>query len=205
MLRRDLTGRRFVRLLVIRYEIRRPISAWVCKCDCGVTKEIAAGNLVNGRTTSCGCLFRETKWAQTHGLAHTPIHNVWATMKARCSNPKHNSFHTYGGRGIKVCDRWLKFENFYEDMGASYTKGLTIDRIDNNKGYYKENCRWATQEEQQNNRSDNHLITHKGRTMTLSRWAREIGLQPGVLSLRVRRKWDIERALTTPLLRLRHK
>jgi hypothetical protein len=90
-------------------------------------------------------------------------------------------------------------------MGASYTKGLTIDRIDNNKGYYKENCRWATQEEQQNNRSDNHLITHKGRTMTLSRWAREIGLQPGVLSLRVRRKWDIERALTTPLLRLRHK
>lgn len=201
---RSLKDKRFGKLVVLEYRIRKPFSVWLCRCDCGKEKEITAGNLSSGKTNSCGCLFKElwdkNKWTQTHGLSHTPIYNVWATMKARCSNPKSDSYKRYGGRGITVCERWNKFENFYEDMKDGYKKGLTLDRKNNDSGYEHLNCRWVTYREQANNTRKNHWITYKGKTKTISQWAQDLGLQSRVLNLRiVRHKWNIERALTTPL------
>lgn len=204
----NIKGAKFNRLLVVEM-VSKSVkgSVWKCKCDCGVVKNLLGDRVKNGYIKSCGCLVRETvpkiKIALKHGMSKTPIYNVWCTMKARCSNPNHIGFHNYGGRSIKVCDRWLKFDNFNNDMKNGYRKGLTLDRVDNKKGYSKNNCRWATHIEQQNNRSNNHLITYNGKTQTLSQWARSIGLKPGVLYLRVvRRGWDISRAITTPLLRV---
>lgn len=123
-------------------------------------------------------------------------------MKSRCLNPKSARYNCYGGRGIKVCDRWLEsFENFYTDMLSTWKQGLTLERINNDGNYEPSNCKWATLKEQGNNRSTNTKITYKGRTQNISEWAREYGIKnPGTLSNRVFiHKWDIEKALTTPV------
>lgn len=110
-------------------------------------------------------------------------------MKARCYN---KAAINYGGKGIKVCDRWMKFENFLEDMGER-PRGLTIERIDSTKNYEPGNCRWATYGEQANNKSNNRLVTYKGKTLTAAQWARELGLRPKTVQQRLRRGWSMER------------
>lgn len=128
-----------------------------------------------------------------------PEYNVWSTMKARCSNPNHKDFHNYGGRGISVCHRWRKFENFISDMGFRPSVKHTLERRDNNKDYCPSNCRWATQKEQQNHRRNNHLITRAGRTQTLQQWADELGMNRQMIYKRiVLRGWSVDKALTTP-------
>ncbi len=123
---------------------------WSCLCDCGNTVEVISSSLNSGLTQSCGCLYNEIKGRQasTHGMSGTPTYNSWLAMRGRCYYTEHDYYEYYGGRGIKVCDRWLdSFENFLEDMGIK-PDGLSLDRIDNNLDYSPNNCKWSTNSEQ---------------------------------------------------------
>jgi hypothetical protein len=124
-----------------------------------------------------------------HGMYQTKTYRIWASMKTRCSSPNNTSYSRYGGRGIKVCDRWQEFENFYADMGDA-PKGMTLDRVDVDGDYTPENCRWATAQEQQNNMRSNQHITYQGKTQTLAQWARELGLSYSALGYRYRNGWE---------------
>lgn len=160
---RDFTNQRFGRLTA-RWPagIRGQHIVWLCSCRCGRLKLVLAQSLSRGSTRSCGCLARETVIARNRkGLwirhGHSRVgrksseHATWGAMIQRCTNPKHPKWKDYGGRGIKVCKRWRKFENFLADMGLRPSPELSLDRKNNNKGYYKSNCRWATAKEQQAN------------------------------------------------------
>lgn len=158
--REDLTGKKFGRLTAIE---PRKASNWLWRCDCGVEKELQAANVKRGNTSSCGCLNRElvAERSTTHGKCGTPVYSVWAGMFDRCN--KHPRYH---GRGITVCERWKKFENFYADMGDR-PPGMSIDRIDNDKGYSPDNCRWATMREQSRNKGWNIWVEYQGRDWNL--------------------------------------
>lgn len=127
-------------------------------------------------------------------------YHIWYGIIQRCCNPKSQGYERYGGRGIQVCERWQGedgFEHFMEDMGIRPYKDASIDRIDNNDGYYSENCRWADKKTQGNNRGNNRLITFNGETHTLSQWAEELGINRNTLYTRLSRGWSVKRALTT--------
>lgn len=142
----DITGKRFGRLLVLQWHSTKQKSAyWECECVCGTVKTIRGSHLRDGRIVSCRCCQNVT-----HGKTDTPTYYTWSAMIQRCGNPKNPSYCWYGARGIKVCRRWLKFENFLADMGEK-PSGTSIDRVNNNKGYSPGNCRWATPKEQTNN------------------------------------------------------
>ena len=152
----SVVGKRFGRLVVLEqyYNPEKKRGYCLTTCDCGKEKRASRSDLVTGHVKSCGCYNSElsTKRKTTHGLHDTREYGIWSKMKNRCSNVKDKNYHNYGGRGIKVCARWQNsFENFYADMGPS-EKHLSIDRIDNDKGYSKDNCRWATMIQQANNR-----------------------------------------------------
>jgi hypothetical protein len=141
--------------------------------------------------------------ATTHGMTHTREYSSWTSMLQRCTNPNDPSFANYGGRGITVCDRWRRFENFYEDMGPRPLKH-SMDRIDNSLGYFKENCRWAPDSVQAANKRTNRILSFGGRSQTLAEWAREVGVQEDALRRRLGKSgWTVEKALTTPLRRQR--
>lgn len=142
----------FDRLTVIEFAGRdaKRNAKWLCRCACDKTVAVYQFNLTNGKTGSCGCRKRDA--VTKHGKHLSRTYVSWQHMKTRCSDPKHPSFHRYGGRGISVCERWLSFENFLADMGER-PAGRTLDRVDNDRGYEPGNCRWATPKEQVNNRS----------------------------------------------------
>jgi len=131
----------------------------------------------------------------THGLSHLPEYSLWCGMKQRCYYEKHKSFKDYGAKGIKVSDEWHDFEKFYNDMGSK-PEGMTLDRIDTNKDYSKDNCRWATYKEQMRNTSRNNIIEFNGKSMCLTDWAKELNVSYSVLKMRLFRGWDLERALS---------
>ncbi len=135
-----------------------------------------------------------------HGMYGSPEYKTWQGMKQRCYNKSFQQYADYGGRGITVCERWMSFENFLEDM-SKRPEGMSLDRIDNEKGYSKENCRWTTEYEQKRNTRRNHCITFNGETKCLQDWAESIGIKANTLINRLNRsKWPLEKALTTPAL-----
>jgi hypothetical protein len=135
-----------------------------------------------------------------HGMTNSPEYEVWRAMKKRCSVKTVSNYADYGGRGIKVCERWQSFVNFIADMGTR-PSGMTLERIDNDGDYSPENCRWATIAEQHTNMRSNRLLTLNGMTKTLTEWAHDIGMKPNTLLFRIRSGWSEERALTTPVER----
>lgn len=169
------------------------------KCSCGNECIKRTDHVNSGRTLSCGCLALEVR--TTHGKSNTPEYTSWLSMKQRCLNPKAISYQYYGGRGITICERWLEnFENFLEDMGEKPSEDLSIHRIDNDGNYCKENCRWATNEEQANVTSKNKIVDYDGKTKTYSQWQKEIGGCRSVITNRVNRYgWTQEEAVSTPV------
>ncbi len=132
-----------------------------------------------------------------HGFCGTRVYRAWHEMHRRCEDETRPGFQNYGGRGITVCDRWDTFENFYADMGEP-PEGTSIDRIDNDLGYSPDNCRWATKKEQNRNQRTNRLLTFQGETLPLAAWAERVGLTAGMIYLRLKKGWSVERALSEP-------
>ncbi len=194
-----MIGNRFGRLTVIAeggITTNRKYK-WICQCDCGnITPPIDGYKLRNGETKSCGCYKKEltVKRNRRHGLCYTRIHSIWVNMKDRCYNPNNQHFYRYGGRGITVCDEWLNSLTSFYDWATEngYSDNLTIDRIDNNKGYSPENCRWATVEEQNNNREHHILLEINGETKNIAQWAKESGLKYRTIHARYNRGWTGE-------------
>lgn len=173
------------------------------KCQCG-NLFLARPEMVKSENkTSCGCKILKKK----HGMTNSSCYIAWRSMKARCYNQLTDNYKDHGGRGIKVCDRWLEsFENFYEDMGPKPSEEkingrcvYSIDRIDNDGDYWKGNCKWADQKEQCRNRRDNVNIEWNGKNQCLAAWAEEMNMAASSLSRRINKsKWSIEKAMTTP-------
>lgn len=151
----DLYGKKFGRLTIIEPTEKRcgGFIVWKCQCDCGKIAYVSSGNLCSGNTKSCGCLRKEQlpELRITHGMSNSSIYCCWRNMLQRCENPNHVGYKNYGGRGIKVCERWHTFENFLKDM-EECPKGLTIERKNNDGNYNSKNCIWATPKKQANNR-----------------------------------------------------
>jgi hypothetical protein len=194
-------GKRYGRLVILREAKRRRHSGNLfrmveCVCDCGNKKIIRLSHLCDGATKSCGCLCREKTGllTKTHGKSYTRIFQIWGSMKSRCFNKNNHGYIRYGGRGIGVCDRWLKFENFYRDMGE-VPDGMTLDRIDNNGNYCKENCRWATKKEQANNRRTNRILEYRNKKYTLAELSNKYNISSGKIWKRLKLGWDIKDAL----------
>jgi len=179
-----------------------------CKCECGkkIVVEVRGFKKETPQLPiSCGCerIKNVIKAITKHGHAKnsthgTPTYSSWTHMKNRCLNPKNKYYKHYGGRGITICEEWSDFRNFLRDMGES-SKGDSLDRIDLDKGYYKENCRWADKITQANNTQRSHFLIYNGKKQTVAEWARELNLKYDTLSNRLKRGWTTKRALTTPV------
>ena len=198
----DLANQRFGKLVVESFagKNRWGAALWLCRCDCGKTKVIVSGHL-RGGVRSCGCLAQEVRRSgkYCHGKSQARVYRIWDQMKSRCSNAKRKDFYRYGGRGIKVCERWSKFENFYDDMGEPPTSEHTLDRINNENGYEPGNCRWATRSEQGRNKSNNVIVVVRGEKMTLIEAVQRFSsLSYGTISRRIYYGWDVEKAIFSP-------
>jgi hypothetical protein len=184
---RNLTGRRFNRLLVLSHAANKGgRTHWLCRCDCGAEKTVDGGSLVSGNTKSCGCLTVEAAKQRltTHGRTGSPEHWSWFAMRVRCNNPKSIQFHNYGGRGIRVCERWLNsFENFLADMGRR-PPDTTLHRINNDGNYEPGNCIWATRKEHELNKSYGNakpVVVEHVRYETIAAAARAYNIKPNRL------------------------
>lgn len=206
MKKAELVGEVFGRLTVLQMDLSlagRGCVYWECLCECGNKISVPTGRLKSGKTRSCKCLSKDTTGARffKHGMTKTKEHRAWHDMKDRCLSLKNKKYPRYGGRGIKVCDRWLDsehgFENFLADMGPCPGPGYSIERKDNDGDYCPENCVWATRLEQANNTRTNCFLEFNGKTQTIAQWAREFGIKTSTLHARLKyRKWSIEKALT---------
>src|SRR5215831_3457274 len=201
---RDLTGQTLGRWTVLGYShTKSRIAYYRCRCSCGQERIVNAGSLRSGRSASCGCLHREVVSMKAHKHGHAgneqhPLYTVWAQMLSRCSCPTANGYERYGGRGIKVCERWrTSFEDFLADMGPRPTPRHTLDRFPDNDGDYEPgNVRWATPAEQNRNKRSNRLLTHDGVMRCLTDWATTTGLSAGTITMRLQLGWTVADALS---------
>ena len=200
---KDLTGQKFGKLTVIKPvgKNQKGNYLWECECACGNTSIVRSSNLLTGDTKSCGCLQREmaSKTLKTHGLSGSRIYIIWEHMIARCNNPNDSRYKNYGGRGISVCDEWRDFLLFNKwAMSNGYNDNLTIDRIDVNGNYEPSNCRWTDKKVQANNKRNNHLVTYENKTLTISQWEEETGIDARLILYRLSKGWSTKRTLTSP-------
>jgi len=202
---RDLTGQVFERLLATErdFSVKKKTN-WICSCECGNKTSVFAPDLLSGRIKSCGC-YRADMLAKrfSHGNCRngkiSPTYKSWANMLQRCSNPNWHAYRHYDGRGIAVCEEWHSFSVFLSEMGERPT-GHSIERKDNNAGYSKQNCRWATRSEQISNRQNTISVTLDGQTKTLKQWCAVMNLNYTSVWYRIRRAgWTTELALKTPI------
>jgi hypothetical protein len=194
----DLTGKRFGKLTVLK-KLRKAENGsfkWLCKCECGNTTMTYTGNLNTGHTKTCGD--RKVHFS-THSMSRSRPYRIWGAMMSRCHRESSTNYHNYGGKGIAVCEDWKTFRGFWDDMKNGYSDNLTIDRLDNEKGYFKGNCKWSTREEQDNNTRRTRRITFEDKTQSLTQWANELKINPKTLDYRFRNGWTVKRALTTPV------
>ena len=193
-------GSVFGHLTVIDGPLPKNKSAYVCRCECGRKKTVRGVALRHGQMKSCGCSFKTarpttSKYGQA-GEWNKPEYKIWLGLKARCLNPKNCNWARYGGKGIRLCERWaLSYRNFLADMGRKPTPKHSIDRLDYNGHYSPDNCRWATRIEQQNNRTDNRWIQFNGQTHTIAGWARTFNIPYTRFSNHLRRH-DFDIGLT---------
>lgn len=198
-------GDRFERLTIIS-EVERVNRKrrFICRCDCGSEIIVFLGNIRTGKSKSCGCFSRDLTRTRlmTHNMSKTRFYKIWIGMIKRIKNPNFKDYEIYGGRGIKICERWIKFENFFKDMYETYVKHVedfgevktTIDRLNSNKDYEPENCRWATQAEQRRNRRD--TVKFKGEVAADA--SKRLGGSESLVKCRLKRGWVIEKAFTMP-------
>lgn len=193
----DLTGQRFGRLIVIKRaeNVKSRHIIWLCRCDCGKEVKTRWQPLLSGRTMSCGCYRKDIN--TKHGMSRTRLGRIWREMNARCYNENNNAFKDYGGRGIGVCKEWgdnvLAFCDWADKNG--YKDNLTIERVDVNGNYDPGNCKWVTMKEQENNRTNNRLITYNGKTKTAMQWSDELGVNYRNLLWRIYNGWPVGQAL----------
>jgi len=200
----DLSGNRFGKLTAISVDHKSENSTrvyWYCKCDCGGTRIVSNDHLRDGSIIDCGCYKKHLATWKKHGMYNTKLYSVWSLMKERCYNQKRKEYHNYGGRGVKVCDEWLDSKLFIEwAINNGYKEGLTLDRKDNDGDYCPDNCRWVSRKEQQNNRRNNRLISHNGKTKTITQWAEDNNLPYYILKKRIDKLgWSFERAISEPI------
>ena len=201
----DITGNKYGMLTVTRRVENAPkgVARWECKCECGNTVIVRGGNLKNGAVKSCGCLIDiKNKKRSTHNMAGTRLYQIWQNIKSRCYNEKNQMYKAYGARGIKMCDEWYSsFDTFAKwSLSNGYQDDLTIERIDNDKGYTPENCTWISIEEQANNRRSNIKITHNGETHNLCQWCKIYGKDYRLVYNRIHKNgWSFERAMFEPV------
>lgn len=187
----DITGAKFGRLEVLsRAENLGGLAAWLCRCECGSTVKVRSQDLRRGKSNSCGCLKIEqlNDRSRHHGMVGTRPYRIWKNMKTRCLNSRTKTYADYGGRGIRICDRWLNsFENFWADMGPSYSPELSIDRKEVDGNYCPENCRWADKKTQNRNTRANHFVDSPLGRMTLAELAEKSNINYSTLKRRVYR------------------
>jgi len=191
----DRTGMKFGKLTITdEYRINKRTMA-VCQCECGNTKDnIRVSSLTSGNTMSCGC-----EHYGKYKIKNKALYQSWWAMVDRCNNPKSQPYKNYGGRGVKVCERWLDYDNFAEDMVDGHEKGLTIERVNVDGNYEKDNCCWVTQAQQCQNWRHSVKITYKGETKPYGTFAREYGLIRSTVKSRLDLGWSIHDALNTPV------
>ncbi len=184
----DLTGKRFGRLVVLEYGRKK--GCWVCQCECGVVTHVQSFQLTSGNTVSCGCKKKK------HMQSYTVLYYIWAAMKRRCFSKGDKSYSRSGGRGITVCERWLDFRNFAEDMGPHPGKGMMLERINNDGPYAPWNCKWSTNKEQARNTRRSVLIVIDGMTKCLKDWAQVYNVDQNTLGRRLKHyKMPVELAV----------
>ena len=200
MRRLDLIGKKFHKLEAVEdVGTKNGSRLWKCVCECGNTAYITAKDLSFGIRKSCGCLHRCPigKHGQARAGKETKTYMIWKSMVGRCTSDKSTAYKYYGAIGITVSEEWLTFENFFADMGEC-PKGLSLERVDNNAGYSKDNCIWASREVQANNKSNNRFIEVDGVKKSMSQWARHIGMSIQTLS------WRINEGGMEPSLAVKH-
>lgn len=191
---KTIIGQKFNRLTVIAYDDES--KKYICKCDCGNEHKANKHNLVFNLVKSCGCLKKEGNHI-TYGFSHTRIDNIYRSIISRCYCPNCKSYKNYGSKGITVCDEWRldKIKFFDWAFKNGYSDTLTIDRIDNSKGYCPENCRWITYKQQANNKTNNLVLCIDGVSHTVAEWADISNVQAKTIYARLKRNWEPKRAV----------